>query len=158
MRDSGDGMKLVSAKAVETACEMSVDAIVDLKIAEAEGRLVSALAAPLKLQGQRQRFEADLRHVTGLTQLGEMPAGVAHEINQPPPTIQNSASASHAPITRGASLGRDQLLAWPRQVALPAARATVIRSILETASGRLRAESNAACEAILHFAGRVGQG
>ena len=117
---AGRGMKRISASALQSACEMPVDK-----------RRASTSAAPnqapaRRLDARKPRFEADLAHVARLAALGEMLAGIAHEISQPLFAIQNFARASNVSLTRSEPVDRDTLHAWTRQITLEADRVCAI--------------------------------
>lgn len=59
--------------------------------------------------------EAELVHVTRLSTLGELIAGIAHEVNQPLQSIALFAGACEESLRRGAE--SERVLPWVRQIA-----------------------------------------
>ena len=73
-------------------------------------------------QQLRQRDNA-LAHVTRLSTMGEMVAGIAHEINQPLYAISNYANACTARLRSSEASHSEKLLEWTHQIAEQANRA-----------------------------------
>lgn len=70
----------------------------------------------------RERDET-LAHVTRLTTMGEMVAGIAHEINQPLYAIANFATASSRILESDEDNTQNRLLEWNREISQQANRA-----------------------------------
>ena len=74
-----------------------------------------------KLQQERTRErEQELAHVSRLSTLGEMVAGIAHEINQPLSAISNYADACSCVLT--ASKGEHPMEEWTEEIGRQAVR------------------------------------
>jgi two-component system sensor kinase FixL len=69
------------------------------------------------------RAEAQLAHAGRLSAMGEMVAGVAHEVNQPLYAIQNFSKASRNVLAAGDSPNLDDLRQWNDEIATAAAQA-----------------------------------
>jgi len=81
---------------------------------------------------QVKRQEAMLAHVSRLSTLGEMTAGIAHEINQPLHTIANFANALRNALANVGGQDADMLHGWVEQIAAAAANAGAIIKRLRT--------------------------
>jgi PAS domain S-box-containing protein len=68
-----------------------------------------------RLEEDAARREAELAHVTRLSTLGELIAGIAHEVNQPLQSITLFAGACEESLRRGAE--PERVLPWVRQIA-----------------------------------------
>ncbi|MGQ0720640.1 MAG: PAS domain-containing sensor histidine kinase [Candidatus Eiseniibacteriota bacterium] len=68
-----------------------------------------------RLEEDAARREAELAHVTRLSTLGELIAGIAHEVNQPLQSITLFAGACEESLRRGAE--PERVLPWIRQIA-----------------------------------------
>jgi PAS domain S-box-containing protein len=71
-------------------------------------------------------MEAQLTHAGRLSVLGEMVAGIAHEINQPLYSIVNFSKACRNMLRRGGEPNRNELAEWNDEIAEAASRATEI--------------------------------
>lgn len=71
-------------------------------------------------------MEAQLTHAGRLSALGEMVAGIAHEINQPLYSIVNFAKACRNVLRGEGEPNRDELVEWNGEIAEAASRATEI--------------------------------
>jgi PAS domain S-box-containing protein len=71
-------------------------------------------------------MEAQLTHAGRLSALGEMVAGIAHEINQPLYSIVNFAKACRNVLRGDGDPNRDELVEWNGEIAEAASRATEI--------------------------------
>jgi C4-dicarboxylate-specific signal transduction histidine kinase len=60
--------------------------------------------------------EAQLAHVSRLTTMGELVAGLAHEINQPLYAINNFANAVETALTSPSEPNREQTIGWVRMI------------------------------------------
>lgn len=74
-----------------------------------------------------EQRERELAHSMRLSTLGELVAGIAHEVNQPLAAIANFAGACTASLEAGTAK-REQLLAWARDIST---QATTCGSIIE---------------------------
>lgn len=74
-------------------------------------------------QAELRRQEAMLAHVTRLSTLGEMVAGIAHEVNQPLYSIVNFAKASANLLASDDSAVADDLRSWNDEISASARRA-----------------------------------
>lgn len=84
---------------------------------------------------ERGRYLAQLSHVTRMSTMGEMAAGLAHELNQPLAAITNFAQGSLERLRRGG--GDDGLTESLGQIALQAERAgEIIRHLREMVRDR----------------------
>jgi two-component system sensor kinase FixL len=70
-----------------------------------------------------RRMEAQLAHVARLSTMGELVAGVVHEVSQPLYSIVNFAKASRNVLTAKEQPGLDHLREWNDQIAASADRA-----------------------------------
>ena len=84
------------------------------------GRDVTESKRASELAQQRQE---QLAHSTRLATMGEMAAGLAHELNQPLYAIGNFADACLERIQHGPNSADDTLLQWLRDIAAQARRA-----------------------------------
>jgi signal transduction histidine kinase len=108
----------------------------DEKLVEYIEPLLAACGAAIATHHfQRQRIDTEQRleqqqlqlaHVVRLSTLGEMVAGLAHELTQPLGAICNYASAAEATLQQAAPLSRASLLQWNRQIGEQASRAGAI--------------------------------
>jgi C4-dicarboxylate-specific signal transduction histidine kinase len=80
------------------------------------------IAAEQRMEQQQQQ----LAHVVRLSTMGEMVAGLAHELTQPLGAIGNFASAAAATLQQGGPLHRESLLQWNQRIAEQAERAGAI--------------------------------
>jgi PAS domain S-box-containing protein len=71
---------------------------------------------------QQQRLQQQLAHVSRLSTLGEMAAGIAHDVNQPLYSILNYAKAC-SNLLKQINPQNDKLLEWNAQIAAEATRA-----------------------------------
>jgi len=70
-----------------------------------------------------RQMEAQLAHVTRLSAMGEMVAGIAHEVNQPFYSILNFAKASRNVLSAQREPNLEDLRDWMDEIAAAAARA-----------------------------------
>jgi C4-dicarboxylate-specific signal transduction histidine kinase len=68
-------------------------------------------------------FDAKASHLARLAAIGDMLAGIAHEISQPLFAIQNYAQATIYSLSNSAPVDRDALLSFARQIATAVERA-----------------------------------
>jgi C4-dicarboxylate-specific signal transduction histidine kinase len=121
-------MKRISASAVKAACEMPAEEIVPTTAQEADSQRSGAL--PVPFSEQNADFESGLAHLARLAALGEMLAGIVHEINQPLFAIQNYARALTIDLTQRTPLDHKKLMASAGQIVLETDRASAIVSRL----------------------------
>jgi C4-dicarboxylate-specific signal transduction histidine kinase len=113
---------------VKAASEMPAEEIVHTSAQEADNQRLGALAVPVS--DQNAHFETGLAHLARLAALGEMLAGIVHEINQPLFAIQNYARALTIDLTRRNPLDPNKLMASAGQIVLETDRASAIVSRL----------------------------
>jgi two-component system sensor kinase FixL len=90
------------------------------------------LAARIQAGEELRMREAELAHVSRLSTMGEMVAGIAHEINQPLYAIANFAGASERMLKDSENEKADRLRGLNRQIADQAVRAgEIIRRLRE---------------------------
>jgi two-component system NtrC family sensor kinase len=95
-------------------------------------RRESQLAAAIQAAEELREKEIELAHVSRLSTVGEMVAGIAHEINQPLYAIANFAAASKQLLGQSGSQNHDQLRTLNRQITEQAVRAgEIIRRLRE---------------------------
>lgn len=80
-------------------------------------------------EGLRQR-DMELAHVSRLTTMGEMVAGIAHEINQPLSAISNYADACALELAKHKEEWADRTRQWAQQISQQAVRSGDIISRL----------------------------
>jgi PAS domain S-box-containing protein len=68
-------------------------------------------------------MESQLAHVTRLSTMGELVAGIAHEVNQPLYSIENFAKAMENVLAANCGPELEQLRDWTAEIAAAAARA-----------------------------------
>jgi PAS domain S-box-containing protein len=85
-------------------------------------------------------MEAHLAHAGRLSVLGEMVAGIAHEVNQPLYSIVNFAKACRNVLARKEEPDHKELIEWNDEIACAAARATEIIKRLRRFARRGAAE------------------
>ena len=90
-------------------------------------------------QSLHDRDEA-LAHVTRLTTMGEMVAGIAHEINQPLYAIGNYATACAHTIDSNSTEQTDKLREWMKQIVRQASRAGSILRRLADFAGKSKSQ------------------
>jgi C4-dicarboxylate-specific signal transduction histidine kinase len=99
------------------------------ELAEANTALRVEIAERVHAQDQLRQHQAALAHVLRVSTMGEMAAGLAHEINQPLGAIANYANGI-ATRLRGGRIQADALLGAAEQIAAEALRAgEVIRRL-----------------------------
>jgi PAS domain S-box-containing protein len=99
------------------------------ELAESNAALVDEIAERMRAQDQLRQHQAALAHVLRVSTMGEMAAGLAHEINQPLGAIANYANGI-ATRLRGGVIQVDALLGAAEQIAAEALRAgEVIRRL-----------------------------
>jgi two-component system sensor histidine kinase TtrS len=99
------------------------------ELAHANGVLRAEIAERVRAQEQLRQHQAALAHVLRVSTVGEMAAGLAHEINQPLGAIANFANGI-ATRLRAGNIQPDALLAAAEQTAAQALRAAeVIRRL-----------------------------
>jgi two-component system, LuxR family, sensor kinase FixL len=115
-------------------------------IYDADGRITATLgmladASELRrVESALRDTESRLAHVARLSTMGEMVAGIAHEINQPLYAIANYANACTNTLTHEPERAVEKLPHWTRQIAEQAIRAgEIIRRL------RTFAHKNPAC-------------
>lgn len=93
--------------------------------------------------------QEQLAHVSRLSAVGEMVAGIAHEITQPLGAISNYASAAATTLERQAALD-SEVIRWNQQIAEQASRAGQIIDRLRRFAqrGEPRREPHSLCEVI----------
>jgi C4-dicarboxylate-specific signal transduction histidine kinase len=121
-------MKRISASAAKAACEMPPDEIVAATAQEADSQRSGA--QPVPFSDQSTQFESGLAHLARLAALGEMLAGIVHEINQPLFAVQNYARALTIDLTQRTPLDPKKLMASAGQIVLETDRASAIVSRL----------------------------
>ena len=84
---------------------------------------VRDISAHRRAEQQLRQRDSALAHVTRLSTMGQMVAGIAHEINQPLYAISNFANACTATLKTNGETHSDKLLEWTRQIAEQANRA-----------------------------------
>jgi two-component system sensor kinase FixL len=98
----------------------------------AEGRLVGIQGIIRDVTGRRRaedtmrRMQDQLAHVSRLSTMGEMVAGIAHELNQPLYSILNFSKACRNVLSAGKRPDLEQLRDWTEEIASAAARAGAI--------------------------------
>jgi PAS domain S-box-containing protein len=99
------------------------------ELAQANEALRAEIAERLRAQDQLRQHQAALAHVLRVSTMGEMAAGLAHEINQPLGAIANFANGI-ATRLRGGLIQPNALLGAAEQIAAEALRAgEVIRRL-----------------------------
>lgn len=76
-----------------------------------------------RAEEKAREAEAQLAHVGRLSLMGELMAGISHEINQPLFAISNFANACQKTLTDGKPDQADKLLEWTRKIGQQATRA-----------------------------------
>lgn len=76
-----------------------------------------------RAEEKAREAEAQLAHVGRLSLMGELMAGISHEINQPLFAIANFANACQKTLCDGKSDQRDKLLEWTQKIGQQATRA-----------------------------------
>jgi len=102
-------------------------------IAAQIGGVISRLhaeAARRDAEDKMRHMQEQLSHVSRLSTMGEMVAGIAHELNQPLYSIVNFAKACHNLLSGDGLPDLDRLRDWTEQIALAAARSGEIVSRL----------------------------
>jgi len=92
-----------------------------------------------------RQMETHLAHVTRLSAMGEMVAGIAHEVNQPFYSILNFAKASRNVLSAQREPNLEDLRDWMNEIAAAAARAgDIIRRLRDFArkTGSIRVVSD----------------
>jgi two-component system sensor histidine kinase TtrS len=92
------------------------------RVRERTAQLEAAIDRRERAEEQARRHQADLAHVLRVQTMGEMAAGLAHEINQPLGTIANYAQGCRRRIASG-SLTESELMAMLNSIAAEALRA-----------------------------------
>lgn len=88
------------------------------------------------MQDEIQRREQQLAHVDRLRTLGEMAAGLAHELNQPLYSIRNYAQGCIRRLESGQEIAHEDLLCTAREIVAVADRAAeVVRRLKDFGKG-----------------------
>ncbi len=102
-------------------------------IAAQIGGVISRLhaeAARRDAEDKMHHMQEQLAHVSRLSTMGEMVAGIAHELNQPLYSIVNFAKACGNVLSAGNPPDLDRLRGWTEEIAVAAGRAGEIVSQL----------------------------
>jgi two-component system, LuxR family, sensor kinase FixL len=86
-------------------------------------------------------MEHQLSHVSRLSTMGEMVAGIAHEVNQPLYSIVNYAKACANLLAKGGNIDLQQVSTWTDKIANAATRAGKIVSRMREFVSRRTAEN-----------------
>ena len=84
---------------------------------------VRNISERIKAEDKAREVEAQLAHVGRLSLMGELMAGISHEINQPLFAIANFAKACEKTLTDSRLDQIDKLLEWTRKIGQQATRA-----------------------------------
>jgi C4-dicarboxylate-specific signal transduction histidine kinase len=123
-------MKRISASAVKAASQMPAEEILPTTVQEADSNPARSRALSVSSGDQHAHFETGLAHLARLAALGEMLAGIVHEINQPLFAVQNYARALTIDLTQRNPLDPKKLMASASQIVLETDRASSIVSRL----------------------------
>ena len=80
----------------------------------------------LQLERELRKRERELAHVARLSTMGEMVAGIAHEVNQPLTAISNFANAAIEVLNVESREAEDSVRQWMRQISNEAVRCSDI--------------------------------
>ena len=118
---------------VQWSCLPLVDASGNLSEVQAVGRIITDL---YEAEQKLREKELLLRHVSRLSSLGEMVAGITHEIRQPLNSISNFAFASAKLLRQDGIDEGAKLLKWNEAIVEQVVRADEIIRRLRTFAGR----------------------
>jgi two-component system sensor kinase FixL len=98
--------------------------------------LIRDLSEQRRIEGMVRELETHLAHADRLVTLGELTAGIAHEINQPLTAIAAYADAGHRLLTSGNPSSADEIRDICKRVAEQARRAGAVVSHLRKLASR----------------------
>jgi two-component system sensor kinase FixL len=98
--------------------------------------LIRDLSEQRKIEDTVRELESRLAHADRLVTLGELTAGIAHEINQPLTAIAAYADAGHRLLTTGNPVSDDEIRDICKRVAKQARRAGAVVSHLRKLASR----------------------
>lgn len=98
--------------------------------------LIRDLSEQRKIEDTVRELESRLAHADRLLTLGELTAGIAHEINQPLTAIAAYADAGHRLLTTGNPVSDDEIKDICKRVAKQARRAGAVVSHLRKLASR----------------------
>ena len=98
--------------------------------------LIRDLSEQRKIEDTVRELESRLAHADRLVTLGELTAGIAHEINQPLTAIAAYADAGHRLLTTGNPVSDDEIKDICKRVAKQARRAGAVVSHLRKLASR----------------------
>jgi two-component system sensor kinase FixL len=127
-----DGRRLVVETKAVPVREPNLDVAIQGVIRDVTDRI--------EADERRQRTETELAHVARLSVMGELVAGIGHELNQPLHAILNFSGACRNILSGQDPLDRDRLREWTEEITNAADRAGAIVAQLRTFTRR--AESN----------------
>ena len=98
--------------------------------------LIRDLSEQRKIEDTVRELESRLAHADRLVTLGELTAGIAHEINQPLTAIAAYADAGHRLLTTGNPVSDDEIRDICKRIAKQARRAGAVVSHLRKLASR----------------------
>jgi len=98
--------------------------------------LIRDLSEQRRIEDTVRELESRLAHADRLVTLGELTAGIAHEINQPLTAIAAYADAGHRLLTTGTPVSDDEIKDICKRVAKQARRAGAVVSHLRKLASR----------------------